>query len=108
MVGLIEEQSLCCVDVLGVNQKVIQLRGLSTVVAQFHAWHQGEKKKRTLSFAPGLGVFRPRVGSYWASRTSPQLRHGGHMRGFVLWDGGLLGQVETHTDVPRITKNFDD
>ena len=39
---------------------------------------------------------------------SLQLRHGGHMRGFVLWDGGLLGQVEIHTNVPRITKNFDD
>ena len=39
---------------------------------------------------------------------SLQMRQGGHMRWFGLWDGGLLGWVETHSDVPRITKNFDD
>ena len=29
------------------------------------------------------------------------------MRGFVLWDGGLPSQVETHGEVPRITEIFD-
>ena len=33
--------------------------------------------------------------------------YGGHVRRFVLWDGGLPGQVDTHGDVPRITKIFD-
>jgi len=29
------------------------------------------------------------------------------MRWFILWDGGSLGWIETHGDIPKITKNFD-
>ena len=30
------------------------------------------------------------------------------MRGFIPWDGGSPSQVETHGEVPIITKIFDD
>jgi len=59
MAGLIEEQSFYCVDVLGVNQNVSQLWGLLTVVAQFHAWHQGEKKSELFFLHLDLGCSGP-------------------------------------------------
>ena len=34
--------------------------------------------------------------------------YGGHVRGFILWDGGSLSQIETHGKVPRIKEIFDD
>src|SRR5882724_692514 len=79
---------------------------LLTVVALCHAWYQGEM--RTFPFASRLGAFRPRDSSYWAGRTSSQLRHSRHMRGFVPQDGGSPSQIETHGDLPRIKEIFDD
>jgi len=34
--------------------------------------------------------------------------HGGHVWGFVPWDGGSPSQIETHGKVPRIKETFDD
>ena len=38
----------------------------------------------------------------------PGLGKGGHVRGFVPWDGGSLNWVETHGNVSRLRKIFDD
>src|SRR5882724_7688412 len=60
------------------------------------------------SFSPRLRLLGSWHGPYWASGPSLWLGQCRHPRGFILWDGGSPSQVETHSNVPRITKGFDD
>src|SRR5882724_9814099 len=69
--------------------------------------HQG-RGGRAHSPSPRLAAWGSKGGSYGTSRARVRSGYGGHMRGFVPWDGGSPSQIDTHGKVPRITGVFDD
>src|SRR5882724_5743958 len=58
--------------------------------------------------SPRLWAWGSWGGPYWTSRACTGSGYGGHVWGFVLWDGGSPSRIETHGEVPRIKEIFDD
>src|SRR5882724_5213881 len=58
--------------------------------------------------SPRLQAWGSQGGPYWTSRAHMGSGYGGHVRGFILRDGGSPSRIETHGEVPRIKEIFDD
>src|SRR5882724_3456820 len=88
------------------SQGTFHLAKVRTVVDWQYIHQRGGVQAHSPS--PRLWAWGSWGGSYWTSRVHTRSGYGRHVPGFIPWDGGSPNWVQTHSNIPRIIKIFDD